>query len=284
MSTFVRRALVSGTVMFSLGAFYAEAQDLDPRGVFFHSYEGSGFGGLEWITIVDQPGDRRYEFNDIRSITPFSGSISESGVINWDTGPVSGSGRFSDADTAFFQARFGSAPFTSRLWRAPRTTSDFITELESREIGRSSLAGEYRVTIEDLDPQTGELLATRTDTFTVDVIGDTIRLTEGDGDYVQGVFESEDSAGFRVVQPQALLPRYESFDGSETNRLLNLMGDLRFDGEDAFTATMLLQTLNSPGSQTQYVEHYTAVRVPAPGAVALVCAAPIVARRRRGEP
>lgn len=281
MTRSVRSTLVLGLSVSAL-ALSATGQPVDPRGVFFHSYQGAGFAGLEWVTLVEDPGDRRYEFSDIRGLVPFSGTIGPAGSITWDAGPVSGSGSFSDENTASFAATFGSAPFTSDLWRAPRTTPGFLTELVSPQAGAAALSGEFRVTIEDLHPQSGAVLGVREEIMTLDVLGTTLRLTESNGDYVQGVFESDDAVGFRVVEPAAQRSRYASFAGSETNRLLNLMGDLRFDGFDSFSATMLLQTRVAPGAQTQFVEHYSAVRIPAPASlVPLALVVSAVARRRR---
>jgi len=260
------------------------AQPIDPRGVFFHEYASPSFGGVEWITMIAQPGVRRYEFNDIRSITPFSGTIAEDGATTWDTGAVSGSGAFDSQDHATFNLRFGSSNFTSEIWRAPGASADFLTRLDSPEAGRAELGGTFAVTVDELDPRTGALLGRRTETMLLGVVGETLRLTESDGDYIQGVFESAEAVGFRVVVPNALRSDYATFPGSETNRGLNLMADLRFTGEDAFTATVLLQTRTSPGNQTQFVERYSAIRVPAPGSVAFVAVGVLGAgRRRRGS-
>lgn len=262
----------------------AGAQTIDPRGVYFHEYSSPSFGGLEWVTLIEQPGDRRYEFNDIRSLTPFSGTISPNGSTTWDTGPVSGTGAFDSQDHAQFNLAFGGSNFTSEIWRAPGTTADFLTRLESPEAGRAELGGEFEVTVEELDPRTGALVGQRTEMMQLDVAGSTLRLTETDGDFIQGVFETDGAVGFRVVVPGALRSDYATFPGSETNRGLNLMADLRFAGDDAFTATVLLQSRTSPGNQTQFVERYSAVRVPTPGTFgAALIGSVLLQRRRRGS-
>jgi len=261
----------------------AAAQPIDPRGVYFHEYSATGFSGLEWVTLIEQPGDRRYEFNDIRSLTPFSGSIGADGATTWDTGPVSGTGVFDSQDHAQFSLRFAGTDVASEIWRAPGTTADFLTRLESPEAGRTELGGAFEVLIEELDPRTGALVGQRTETMLLDVAGNTLRLTETDGDYIQGVFETDGVVGFRVVVPNALRSDYATFPGSATNRGLNLMADLRFAGDDMFSATVLLQTQTSPGNQTQFVERYSAVRVPAPGgALALLFGMVPLRRRCRG--
>ena len=272
----MRRSLV--VVILAGGA---SGQAIDPRGVFFHDYSAPSFSGIEWVTIVDQPGDRRYEFSDIRALEPFSGTIAEDGQTTWDTGRVSGTGSFSDADRASFQLLFGASTFQSDLWRAPGTSPEFITLIETPEPGRSELAGAFEVTITSLDPRTGATLGARTEMMTLGVSGQTLRLTEGDGDFIQGVFESADAVGFRVVSPAALRPEYRSFVGSETNLGQNLMGDLRFLSDDAFEATVLLQTRTAPGNQSQMVEHYSAVRVPTPGSGAALALGLLAPRGRR---
>jgi hypothetical protein len=138
------------------------------------------------------------------------------------------------------------------------------------------------VLIESLDPMSGEVLETRTEQYGVSVTGDLVRLTSETGAYVQGVFETDDHAGFRVVAPAGLGERFRSFAGSETNLGLNVMGDLRYEGGDTFEATMLLQSRTAPGAnQHQFVERYTGVRVPAPGGAAVLTLGLALRRRRR---
>lgn len=263
------------------GLSTAAAQSVDPRGVFFHEYTAASFAGVEWVTMVDVAGDRRYEFSDIRALTPFSGTIATDGTTVWDAGAVTGTGSFSTQDRAHFDVIFGSTPVALDLWRAPATTPDFITWLDSPVDGSASLAGEFRVTVDQLDPMTGAVIGTRDEMMMLEVAGQTLRLTEADGDFIQGVFEDADAVGFRVVTPLAARPEYRTFVGSETNRGLNVMADLRFNGTDGFTATVLLQTRTSPGAQTQFVERYTAHRVPAPGMATGLLALGVFARRRR---
>ncbi len=275
-----RAALLSVLV----GATLAGAQTIDPRGVYFHAYSAAAFSGVEWVTMLEQPGDRRYEFSDIRALAPFSGTIADDGATVWDAGAVTGTGAYTDQNSASFQLLFGGAPVLSEIWRAPATSPDFITQLESPQAGRVALAGEFMVTIENLDPRTGAPMSVRQELVTLSVAGQTLRLVESDGDFIQGVFEDDASVGFRVVTPLAVRPEYRSFVGSETNRPLNVLADLRFTSDDAFEATVLLQTRTSPGAQTQFVERYSAVRVPSPGAggAMLACGALAWARRRRG--
>ncbi len=255
---------------------------IDPRGVYFHSYTGPS-SATEWVHIWETGGDRRYEFSDIRGLVPYQGTIDTAGVITWDTtATLGGGGQFLNQNRASQTLRYQGSDYQSELWRAPGTDADFITRLESRENGDVSLAGDWRIVIDTLDPMTGDEINSRTEDLGVSVAGDLIRLTAGDGTYYQGVFETSDHAGFRVVVPNPAQSRFRSFDGSETNSGLNVMGDLRRTGADSFEAVFVLQTRNAPGPlQDQYVERYTAVRVPAPTGVACVGVGVALAARRR---
>lgn len=269
------------TLAFNPAAFAGD--DIDPRGVFYHSYTGP-FSATEWIHIWDTEGDRRYEFSDVRGLVPYAGTISTDGVITWDTtANTGGGGAFVGQNRASQTLVYNGSNFPSELYRAPGTDADFITRIDSREDGDASLTGRWSVFIEALDPMSGDVLSTRTELFDVLVSGDLVRLTSETGSYVQGVFETDDHAGFRVVVPNGLAERFRSFEGSETNTTMNILGDLRYDGADAFTATMLMQSRAAPGpNQHQFAERYTATRVPAPGGVlALGLGGALAVRRRR---
>ena len=256
---------------------------IDPRGVYFHSYTGP-FSATEWIHIWEIEGERRYEFSDIRGLVPYRGTITTQGAITWDTtANTSGSGAFLSQNRASQTLVFNGSNFPSELYRAPGTDAEFITQIDSREQGDTSLSGQWSVLIEALDPMSGDVLSTRTERFDVLVTDELVRLTSETGDFMQGVFETDDHAGFRVVVPGGLGERFRSFEGSETNTSMNILGDLRYDGADTFTATMLLQSRAAPGpNQHQFIERYTASRVPAPGgALALGLGAMVSARRRR---
>ncbi len=256
---------------------------IDPRGVFFHSYSGPS-SATEWVHIWGIDGDRRYEFSDVRGLVPYRGSIDQAGVIAWDTtATTGGGGQFLNQNRASQTLVYRGDDYASELWRAPGTDSEFITRIQSREDGDASLEGEWRVEIDSLDPRTGALLGSRTEDYAVTVVGDLVRLTSSDGTYFQGVFETAGHAGFRVVLPGPAQARFRSFEGSETNSGLNVMADLRRTGADSFEAVFLLQTRNAPGPlQDQFVERYTAVRVPAPGSGACVVVGGVLIARRRG--
>ena len=260
-------------------------ETIDPRGVYFHSYTGPS-SATEWITIWETEGDRRYEFSDMRGIAPYGGMISAAGQITWDSvANRSGTGQFSTPNRASQTLIYFGGEYASELYRAPGTDAEFITQIDSREDGDASMAGQWRVTVDELDAMTGDLLGTREELMQVDVTGDLLRITGADGAFFQGVFETPDHAGFRVMLPSATAERFRSFDGSITNSGFNVLGDIRYDGADAFSGAILTQSRTPVGpNQHQFVEVYTAVRVPAPGGgIAIAIGMALGARRRRGR-
>lgn len=256
---------------------------IDPRGIFFHSYTGPS-AAIEWIDFRALEGDRRYQFSDIRGLAPYLGEIDTEGNITWDnTGSTSGTGLFSDQDNATMTLQYFGGTYHSTLRRAPGTDADFITQIESRAQGNTSYEGSWDLSISELDAASGALISKSSMTASISVIGDLVRLEYDDGSYYQGVFETEDHAGFRVVLPAGgLEDQFASFEGSETSLAINLLGDLRFDGTDAFNATFLTQTRRPPGRQDPFVYTITGTRaVPAPGGLALFTVCGLVVGRRR---
>lgn len=256
---------------------------IDPRGVFFHSYTGP-FSAIEWIDFRALEGERRYQFSDIRGLAPYRGEIDTEGHITWDnTGSASGTGLFSDQDNATMTLQYFGGTYQSTLRRAPGTDAEFITQIESRAQGNTRYEGSWDLSISELDAASGALISTSSMTASISVIGDLVRLEYDDGSYYQGVFETEDHAGFRVVLPAGgLADQFASFEGSQTSLTKNLLGDIRFDGTDAFNATFLTQTRTAPGRQDQFVYTITGTRaVPAPGGLAVIASGGLVLGRRR---
>lgn len=279
-----RGSVVIGFIIAFSGVQHAQGGAVvDPRGVFFHSYTGPS-AAIEWIDFRALEGDRRYQFSDIRGIAPYLGEIDTEGRITWDnTGSTSGTGLFSDQNNATMTLQYFGGTYQSTLTRAPGTDAEFITQIESRAQGNAAYAGSWDLSISELDAATGALIATSSMSASISVIGDLIRLDYADGSYYQGVFETEDHAGFRVVLPAGgIADQFASFEGSETSLTQNLLGDLRFDGIDTFTGTFLTQTRRPPGRQDQFVYTITGSRsVPAPGGLGLLGAGCLILGRRR---
>lgn len=269
--------------LLSLATVPASGGTINPEGVFFHRYTGP-FAAVEWIHIWDSEGESRYRFSDIRGIAPYDGQITSDGTITWDTLPSqSGFGQFTTQDHATQTLLYQGGTYASTLQRAPGTDASFITRIDSREDGASIANGSWNVLIETLDAETGAVLASEQTLVTTVVTGDLLRLEQSDGTFYQGVFETGTTAGFRVVAPRGVTPEFDSFNGSETSWNQNLLGDFRMLGDDAFGATMLLQTRRAPGQQVQSVYRLSGSRVPAPGGLGVVLALGVMGgRRRRG--
>ncbi|GJM19952.1 MAG: hypothetical protein DHS20C14_21650 [Phycisphaeraceae bacterium] len=259
----------------------AAGAQIDPRGVFFHNYTGP-FSGFEWIQIVDQPGADRYQFSDLRGAVPYAGTITPDGTTTWDTtGTTSGSGAFANENRATFTLGFQGQNFTSDIWRAPFTDADFLTTIESRETGDASLNGTWNVVVQSIDPQTGAITDESSDTLTVAVTDDLMRVTMSSGVHYQGVFEDADRVGFRV-QRRSVPAAFQTYAGSEYSVNINLLGDLCVTGADAFEAVMLTEQRGTGGNLRPEQIRLLATRVPAPGVWApLACAGVLSARRRR---
>ncbi|MEM7456983.1 MAG: hypothetical protein AAF456_21745 [Planctomycetota bacterium] len=266
--------------LFSIGR--TSADDIDPRGVFYHSYTGP-FSAVEWVHIRSKPGIDRYEFSDIRALAPYYGSISNAGSIVWDnTGNTSGTGTFTSADNATMTLNYFGGIYDSTLTRAPGTDADFVTQIESRTAGNVAYNGRWDLVIDDLDPVTGALISSRTTSAEIAVLFDLVRITYDDGTFYQGVFEEADRAGFRVVLPDSGLPAgFSSFTGSETSLQLDLLGSLHFESNRSFAASWLTQTRNAPGQHLHTIQRVRASRIPEPVAASVLAGLSLVLGGRR---
>lgn len=275
-------ALITGVALLCSTISPASAGSIRPEGVFFHSYTGP-FSAVEWIHIRESDGADRYRFSDIRGIAPYDGRILGNGQITWDaTASQSGFGQFTTQDDATMTLMYQGGQYQSTLRRAPGTDADFITRIDSREAGNSAITGRWDLTVTELDAATGTVIGSSETGATALVTDDLLRLTYDDGTYYQGVFEEAGRAGFRVVLPGTFVDEFNSFAGSETSLSMNLMGDFRLEGEDAFSAVFLTQNRRPPGQQSQFVHVVTATRaVPAPGVGVCLLGGVLAVRRRR---
>jgi hypothetical protein len=277
-----RAAALAAAGLVALASTSAHAGDIDPRGVFFHSYTGP-FSAVEWVHFRQLPGENRYQFSDIRGIAPYNGQILSNGQITWDdTVNTSGTGQFTSQNDATMTLRYGNGTYHSNLRRAPGTDANFLTQIESRTDGNAAINGSWDLTITELDAANGDVIGVSTLTAEAQVTGDLLRLTYDDGTFFQGVFEDPDHAGFRVVLPSGVTPAFDSFPGSATSLAMNLLGDFRLLDEDTISAVFLTQTRRPPGSQDQFVYAISGTRsVPAPGAACLGAVYLLTGSRRR---
>ena len=126
------------------------------------------------------------------------------------------------------------------------------------------LGGTWSNTLRRINPETGQVLTTGTETITVTAIGNTIRITDPGGLFFQGVFEDGLTAGFRSLNnPNFPTPTgiFGSFPGSSTNIGQDLLGELNMININQFRASFLLQSRTSLGNQTQTLFEFEASRI-----------------------
>lgn len=276
-------AISAAACVFSaLGAIAHAGPELaiTPQGLYFHSFTGAATG-TEWATWGPIDGEGRYELADLPAAGVYPATVTPDGSIVLDHGRGTGLFR-ADGSASIDFTLGGGVRFHSEIHRAPRTDERFPVFFTEAIAGDASLAGAWSARVLELNPDTGETIAEHAETVQVAVVGTTVRVTQTDGSYVQGVWLADDQAGFRVVSPQPRLVRYRTFPGCESSLAQDLVGDLRVTGADSMTLALCFQTRAPLGSQVQSMRYMELTRVPTPaGAAVLVLAAPLGARRRR---
>ena len=273
-------AAAIAVALFLIGTRECAAEaDLTPQGLYFHTFTGS-VTGSEWSTWGPRPGVNRYEFSDLTSSGTYPGTITPTGAITLAAGQ--GTGTFHDQDSATINFTLsGGLTFHSEITRAPFTDARFPVFFTGAIAGDDTISGTWRAVVQDIDPATGATLEERSEPVDVSSTGSILRVTLADGTFFQGVWVASDQASFRVIEPNARLPRYRTIPGCETSASQDLVGEVRIIDESTMTATLALQTRAPLGSQTQSMTHITLTRVPAPGASIPVLVALLVPRRRR---
>jgi len=250
-------AVAAVAASLSLSAF-AFGQ-VDPRGVFHNQFSGS-FSGTEWFQVMPVAGQSgRYLLADI-----FGGGFA--GTIDTQTGQVVldggiGGGSYSSSNAFVITPNLGGTVFTFNNMRAPQTTPDFPLQLVSAVPSPNQIvAGEYTSTTTQLNPRTGAVISGGQEQVTITVSGSSFRITDPQGLYFQGVFETPTQVGFRVVVPTPSDARFRTFPGSAINFSQNMLGYAAFAGRNQFEAIILLQSRTSLGSQTQLAFRFEAFR------------------------
>ena len=233
-------------------------QDIDPRGIYFNRFSGQ-FSGTELFQVTPVNGSTtQYDIRDIYG-GGFTGTIDSAGniVIPGE----SRDGMFSDSDD-FIIYPFSSA-FTFASKRIPTTTVDFPLALDSPRPANPLLDGQWNNTLRSIDPETGAMGAPGTEVITVSTSGNTVRITDPNGLFFQGVFEDGLTAGYRVVNnPNFGAARgvFATFPGSSTNVGQDLLGKLNMVSINEFRASFILQTRTPLGNQTQVLFEFQATR------------------------
>ncbi len=231
-------------------------ETIEPTGIYFNAFTGP-FSGTEWFQVVPIAGTNRYRMADIFS-GGFNCTITPEGEITLDGGV--GDGSFSDADN-FVVTPFLGGTFTFDNNRAPFTTSAFPLEMQSPVAGNELLEGTYRSLTQQINPVTGAVIGGGFETVTILVNGGTFRITDPQGLFFQGVFETPVQSVFRVVVPTPSDPRFRTIPGSSINFTQNMLGEARIETVNRWTATVLLQSRTPLGQQTQLLFRFTADRV-----------------------
>lgn len=226
----------------------ASAQDIDPRGVYFHTFSGS-FGGTEYSTIFPVDGELKYNFNDINNGLPFDTTISPAGEWTFDNN--GGVGAFSSPDEAAFDILVFGFQFQSSISRVPFTTPEFPVLFESAEQGDADLEGFWNARVQTIDPASGQVLCELQETAEVLIDGTTLRWNREDGSFFQGPFETEAQVAIRAVRFNINDPRFQSFPGSITSSSQNVLGELLVRSDERIEGVMLLQTNVPVGGQAQ---------------------------------
>ncbi len=154
---------------------------------------------------------------------------------------------------------FGGS-FTFDCNRVPFTDDGFPLVLDGPpQTGDPIYAAAYNSLTQFYDPETGDLLSGGNEVVDITVNGTTLRITDPNGLFFQGVFIGDDVVAFRAVTGGSGM--FGSFPGSSQNVGQNMLGELEFADVNNFTATILLQTMAPLGSQTQTLVRFDAERV-----------------------
>ena len=243
--------IVTSLIAASLGyaaPMVAGLGDVDPRGVYYHTFTGS-FSGSEWSTIFEKPGVNRYEFDDIANGLPFDCEILPDGAWTFDSS--GGTGSFSDPDNAAFDIFVSGFSFQSQIRRVPYTTPDFPVLFNDAAPGDSGLEGTWSGTLSTIDPATGSELAVDSEQVEITIENDVLRLTRANGVYYAGPFEDHDHVAIRALRFFPSDPNFASFPGSVSSEFRNVLGELRVITDERIEGVLLLQSNNAVPNQTQ---------------------------------
>jgi hypothetical protein len=226
-----------------------ETHAFDARGIFYHTFEGS-FDGSEWFQSIHLDATDAVHMGDINAGGAWAGTVDGDGNILLGGGSVA-TGMFSDADHFDLHITVSGFEFDSLMNRVPGTTPDFPVQLDRVIPTNWKLAGLWDGTRSRLDPRTGEVLETH-DAFVIISTGliDLYLDVEGFGIF-SGVFNTHEQAGFRVVLPRPNDVRYRSFPGSTISINRNMLGELFVEDINRLSWTLMLQTRQSVGNQSQ---------------------------------
>lgn len=236
----------------------AMAQDIEPGGIYFNRFTGP-FNGTELFEVTQVNGNT-FNMRDIYG-GGFTGTITPEGIVTIPGFP--NNGMFSDADNFVIFPMFGGGTFTFNSNRVPTTSVNFPLRLQSARPAESTLAGQWTNSLTVINPETGQINGTGNEFINVTVNGNTVRITDPNGLFFQGVFENGRNAGFRVISnPFFGTPplAFRTFPGSSTNIGQDLLGEMNMISINEFRATFMLQSRQQLGNQSQMLFEFQAVR------------------------
>lgn len=238
------------------GAATAGQTVIDPRGMFFNRFTGS-FSGTEWFQTIPIEGTNRYRMADLFS-GGFNATIDTNGTIVLDNGI--GTGSFNGPDAYIIEPTLSGQPFVFNCSRAPFTDVEFPLSLNSARPTNPLFNGAWINQRQRVDPETGAVTELGTQNLSLLPGGNTLRISDDNGGFFQGVMEDGDTIVFRLVSPEPSDPRFASIPGTTLNLQQNLVGFAHFVSINEFEALFLLQTRQPLGLQAQNIFRYRAQR------------------------
>ena len=155
-----------------------------------------------------------------------------------------GTGAFDGPDRYTIRPNLGGARFVFNNNRIAGTDADFPLELSSPRPANNLLAGEWETLITEFDPETSQSSSTNVEVLTLVTDGNSLRMTDSDGLFFQGVFENAASLVFRTIVPNPRSARFASFDDADSNSPDDVVGAMSFSNINNFSGLILLQTLS----------------------------------------
>lgn len=247
----------SVTLAFFAGPSIAGDHPYDARGVYYHTFSGS-FSGSEWFQCfqLDAPGS--VHMGDVQAAGAWGGAVDAQGQILLGDGVATGS--FSSPDDFTLHLTVSGFVFDSVMNRVPGTDHDFPVRLERVLPSNSKLAGAWSGPRRRVDPRTGQTQLTEESRVSVSTDLLSISLEVPDLGVFAGVFNTHEQAGFRVVAPRPSDARYRSFPGSSISISRNMLGELIVEDINTLRWTLLLQTRQPVGAQSQTLWHFSLTR------------------------
>lgn len=232
---------------------------INPIGIFLNRFTGP-IGGAEFLQILATSQSNVYLVSTLDGqgvITRIdtNGDMTIQETID-GIGTATGVGKFSDTRNFVLEpiltlpGLFTDAQFVYRDNRIIGTSTDFPLE-GSASASNNNVVGDYDTVVTPVNPETGQALAGgATETINLSLVNNSgLRVTRPGGEIYDGIFLTPTRVAFRVVL--GATGRFASFSGSANNIGQDMVGVMDFDTAGDMAATLLLQTRDTRGGQTQ---------------------------------